>query len=58
MKSDNDLISVSLEMKNREAARQSMKAPHDRLFHAVEETLLRDIFIWYYYTMNEEGTQA
>lgn len=25
--------------------------------NAVEETLLRDIFIWYYYTMNEEGTQ-
>ena len=45
-------------MKNREAARQSMKAPRDRSFHAVEETLLRDIFIWYYYTMNEEGTQA
>ncbi len=44
-------------MKNREAARQSMKAPRDRSFHAVEETLLRDIFIWYYYTMNEEGTQ-
>lgn len=34
-----------------------MKALHDRSFHAVEETLLRDIFIWYYYTMNEEGTQ-
>lgn len=30
----------------------------DRSFNAVEETLLRDIFIWYYYTMNEEGTQA
>lgn len=35
-----------------------MKAPHDRSFNAVEETLLRDIFIWYYYIMNEEGTQA
>lgn len=39
-----------------------MKALHDRSFNAVEETLLRDIlrdiFIWYYYTMNEEGTQA
>lgn len=35
-----------------------MKAPHDRSSNAVEETLLCDIFIWYYYTMNEEGTQA
>ena len=44
-------------MKNREAARQSKKAPRDRSFNAVEETLLRDMFIWYYYTMNEEGAQ-